>query len=194
MFLTETVHQHDAELLLSLARESIVQSLQTGQALNIDLDNVPDSLRKLSASFVTLELNGQLRGCIGHLEATQSLVQDVVENAALAALRDPRFAPLTAEEFERVEISLSILSTPEPIIFTSEEDLLSKIRPGIDGLILKEDGQQGTFLPSVWKSLPEPEDFLRQLKQKAGLRADYWSHSLQVLRYTAQHISEPGVI
>ena len=87
-----------------------------------------------------------------------------------------------------VEISLSILSTPEPLFFTSEEDLLSKIRPGIDGLILKEGGQQGTFLPSVWESLPDPEDFLRRLRQKAGLRADYWSDSLQVLYYTAQRI------
>ena len=188
MSLTEAVHQRDADILLNLARESIQQSLQTGRALHIDLESIPNSLRKPGASFVTLTLNGQLRGCIGHLEATQALVQDVVENAALAALRDPRFTPLTVQEFEMVEISLSILSTPEPLFFTSEEDLLNKIRPGIDGLILKEGGQQGTFLPSVWESLPDPEDFLRRLRQKAGLRADYWSDSLQILYYTAQRI------
>jgi len=189
MSFTESVNQRDAETLLTLARETIQQGLRDGRALNLDLDEMPDGLNQRGASFVTLTLDGQLRGCIGHLEANQALVQDVVENAALAAFSDPRFAPLTAKEFETVEISLSILSAPEPLLFDSEADLLRKIRPGTDGLILEEGRQRGTFLPSVWESLPEPQDFLRRLKQKAGLSADYWSDSLQILRYTAQYIS-----
>ncbi|MCP3866848.1 MAG: AmmeMemoRadiSam system protein A, partial [Gammaproteobacteria bacterium] len=162
--------------------------LLEGGYLDVDLKTVPDSLLRPGASFVTLSLQGQLRGCIGHLEATQPLVQDVVENASLAAFSDPRFSPLTPGEFKNIEISLSVLSAPEPLLFDSEADLLGKIRPGIDGLILKEGAFRGTFLPSVWESLPEPIEFLRRLKQKAGLGADYWSDSLQVLRYTAQQI------
>lgn len=188
MSLVDIIDRHDAEILLNLAVESIKQGLQVSRALIVDLDKIPDTLCQPGASFVTLKLDGQLRGCIGHLEASQALVLDVVDNAALAAFRDPRFAPLTASEFEMLEISLSILSTPEPLAFSSEEDLLRKVRPGIDGLILKQGAHQGTFLPSVWESLPEPEGFLRHLKQKAGLPEDYWSDSLQVLRYTAQQI------
>lgn len=191
MSFTETVNQRDAEILLELAGQSIKQGLHAGQALKINLDNFPDSLCQPGASFVTLTLNGQLRGCIGHLEPIQLLLEDVIGNAAAAAFNDPRFAPLSAKEFERLEISLSILSTPEPLFFTSEEDLLKKIRPGIDGLILVEGGQRGTFLPSVWESLPNAEDFLHQLKRKAGLSKGYWSDSLQVSRYTAQQI-KPG--
>jgi len=182
------VNEHDGLQLLRLARESIRQFLQSGRTLQLDLEAMPDGLLQTGASFVTLNLNGQLRGCIGHLEATQALVQDVVENARLAAFSDPRFPPLTPSEFERIEISLSILSAPEPMSFDSETDLLTKIRPGIDGLILVDEGHQGTFLPSVWESLPEPAQFLRQLKRKAGFSENYWSDSLQVLRYTAQHI------
>ena len=185
---SEFIDRHDAEILLNLAGESIKQGLQDRRVMKVDLETIPDSLCQPGASFVTLKLDGQLRGCIGHLEASQELVLDVVDNAALSAFSDPRFAPLSASEFEMLEISLSILSTPEPLAFSSEEDLLRKIRPGIDGLILKEGERQGTFLPSVWESLPEPEGFLRHLKQKAGLPEDYWSDSLQVLRYTAQEI------
>ncbi len=188
MSLPELVDQQDGQLLLELAGKSIEHGLLQGGYLDVDLKTVPDSLLRLRASFVTLSLQGQLRGCIGHLEATQPLVQDVVENASLAAFSDPRFSPLTPGEFKNIEISLSILSAPEPLLFDSEENLLTKIRPGTDGLILKEGAFQGTFLPSVWESLPEPIEFLRRLKQKAGLGADYWSDSLQVLRYTTQQI------
>lgn len=190
MSLVEVVDHHNGQLLLKLTRKSIQHRLLTGSALNVDLEKLPDSLLQPGASFVTLTLQGQLRGCIGHLEAMQPLAQDVVENARLAALRDPRFPPLTLAEFDDLEISLSILSAPEPLWFDSQADLLDKIRPGIDGLILKEGALQGTFLPSVWKSLPEPVEFLRHLKQKAGLGADYWSDKLEILRYTAQEIKE----
>ena len=184
----ELINQHDARLLLKLAGESIEQFLQSGRKLSPDLKKLPDRLSQRGAAFVTLTLKGQLRGCIGHLEAIQALVLDVVENARLAAFNDPRFAPLTDKEFNEITISISILSKAEPMQFTSEQDLLSQIRPGIDGLILEEGGYRGTFLPSVWESLPEPEAFLRHLKQKSGLHETYWSDSVQISRYTTQHI------
>ena len=139
---------------------------------------------------MTLHLHGNLRGCIGSLEAFRPLLIDVAENAYAAAFEDPRFDPLSVEEFGELEISISILSPSEPITFSSEEDLLQKIRPGIDGLILIEGRRRSTFLPAVWEDLPNPKDFLAHLKLKAGLPVDYWSNSLQVRRYTVQEIKE----
>ncbi len=184
----EPVNREEAELLLELARESIRDGLAGGRGLKVDASDYAPSLARHGASFVTLKLDGDLRGCIGHLEARQPLVQDVVENAWLAAFRDRRFAPLSNDEFSRLDLSISILSLPEALVFDSEEELLQKIRPGIDGLILSEGARMGTFLPSVWRSLPEPREFLRHLKQKAGLPADYWSETINVERYTTQSI------
>jgi len=152
--------------------------------------DVPDELLEERATFVTLTLNGQLRGCIGMLEACRPLAEDVAENAVSAAFRDPRFPPLSRDEFEDLKISISVLSPPEEMTFSSEEDLKEKIRPGIDGLILQEGFQKGTFLPSVWEELPETELFFEHLKLKAGLPAGYWSDTLRVFRYTADYFSE----
>ena len=185
---SELVNQHDARLLLKLAGESIEHYFQTTRKLGLDLNKLPGRLRQPGAAFVTLTLNGRLRGCIGRLEAMQALAQDVIENARLAAFNDPRFAPLTEKERNEITISISILSLAEPMQFTSEQDLLNQIRPGVDGLILEEGVYRGTFLPSVWESLPEPGEFLRHLKQKAGLHETYWSRSVQVLRYATQQI------
>jgi len=135
-------------------------------------------------------MNGELRGCIGTLSAYRQLQVDVAENALAAAFKDPRFMPLTAYEFLKTNISISILTEPEEINFTSEEDLLSKIRPGVDGLILSAGNNRGTFLPSVWEDLPEKELFWVHLKRKAGLSMDYWSPSIKVERYTSVYISE----
>lgn len=140
------------------------------------------------ATFVTLEIGGQLRGCIGMLEAHRPLANDVAENAFSAAFRDPRFPPLSDVEFDDLEISISVLSPPEEMSFSSEKDLLDQIRPGIDGLILEEGFRKGTFLPSVWEQLSEKEAFLEHLKQKAGLPPGYWSDTLRVFRYTAEYI------
>ncbi len=140
------------------------------------------------ATFVTLTIDAQLRGCIGTLEARRALVEDVASNAYSAAFEDPRFAPLERAEFERLDIHLSLLSAPEPIQFGSEKDLLAQIRPSLDGLVLEEGARRGTFLPSVWEQLPDPVEFLRHLKRKAGLPADYWSATLRVSRYTSESI------
>jgi len=172
--------------LTALARDSIAHGLSQGEPLPVDLDQWPESLRKQRATFVTLNHGAQLRGCIGSLEATQPLVQDIADNAFAAAFRDPRFSPVTERDLAELDVHISVLSPPEPVQFTSEKDLLAQIRPGVDGLILIEGRQRGTFLPSVWQNLPERNAFLAQLKRKAGLPANYWSPTVQVSRYTTE--------
>jgi AmmeMemoRadiSam system protein A len=180
----------DRAALLDLARRSIVNGLERGAPLAVDPEEYPESLRMERAAFVTLHLDGELRGCIGHLEAVQPLVCDVAENAYAAAFRDPRFPPLARRELARLAIHVSVLSPPEPMTFSSEADLLGQIRPGIDGLILTEGRARGTFLPSVWESLPAPRDFVDQLKRKAGLPADHWSDRIQVARYATESFGD----
>jgi AmmeMemoRadiSam system protein A len=177
-------------LLLQLARDAILQALENPSENTSVPDSIPEALMEERATFVTLELGGRLRGCIGMLEACRPLVEDVVQNARAAAFQDPRFPPLSRDEFDRLEIHISVLSPPEAITFSSETDLLAQIRPGIDGLILQEGHQRGTFLPSVWESLTEKEEFLCQLKQKAGLPGSYWSETLQIFRYTTDYFGD----
>ncbi|MDP2903765.1 MAG: AmmeMemoRadiSam system protein A [Methylovulum sp.] len=174
--------------LLALAKNSIAHGLRTGRPLQITLADFPAELTEQRATFVTLQKHHQLRGCIGMLEAVRPLAEDIAQNAYAAAFKDPRFEPLQADELDKLEIHLSILTSPEPIVFTSENDLLGKLKPGIDGLIIEEGYRRGTFLPSVWESLPEPEQFLRHLKQKAGLPSNYWSETVRIYRYCAEVI------
>jgi uncharacterized protein len=173
--------------LRKLARRAIVHGLQSRQGLAIRVADYPPKLQAERASFITLQLHGELRGCIGHLEAQQPLVNDIAENAFSAAFADPRFDPLTFAELEDIDIVVSVLSEPQPLSFSDQQDLIDQLQPGIDGLILETpQGHRGTFLPSVWSSLPEPEQFLVHLKQKAGLPADYWADDLKVSRYTTE--------
>lgn len=176
--------------LIEVARRSIEHGLAYGHPLQVSPSEYHRELKAVRASFVTLEIAGQLRGCIGHLEAVQPLVVDVAENAFAAAFRDPRFAPLTAAEWPRVSLHLSILSRPQPLEFSDEADLLRQIRPGEDGLILQDGPNRGTFLPSVWDSLPDPAEFLTHLKRKAGLAANHWSPRVEVWRYTTESFGE----
>ena len=175
--------------LLEVARRSIEHGLQTGSPLAVDVASYPAALQEPGASFVTLNIDGRLRGCIGSLEAVHPLVEDVARNAFSAAFRDPRFPPVSAAEAPRLNIHISVLNPAEPMQFSSEEDLLAQLRPGVDGLILEDGGRRGTFLPSVWESLPDPRDFLQELKRKAGLAPDHWSDSLRVWRYTTESFS-----
>ncbi|MEN8166624.1 MAG: AmmeMemoRadiSam system protein A [Pseudomonadota bacterium] len=172
--------------LLRIARESILHGLDKAQALEVHAIDFSSELQVERASFVTLNRFGQLRGCIGHLEACMPLVEDVAENAYSAAFRDPRFPSLARNEYADLDIHISVLTPAEPLAFTSESDLLKKIRPGIDGLILVDGLAKGTFLPSVWASLPKAEDFLRHLKHKAGLAENHWSETLKVYRYETE--------
>ena len=172
--------------LLKLAWESIRHGLAKGRPSRPDPEGFSGRLRERGAAFVTLHRSGALRGCIGHLEATQPLVLDVADNAFAAAFRDPRFEPLAEWELEGLELSISILTAPSPLEFRDESDLLRQLRPGRDGLILEDGGRRGTFLPAVWDSLHEPERFLAELKRKAGLPTTYWSPSLRVFRYQTE--------
>jgi len=176
--------------LLQLARTSITHGLQTGRPLAVDLTAYPGALTEQRASFVTLERYGQLRGCIGMLQASRPLALDVAENAFAAAFRDPRFPPLSPAELTDLDLHISVLSSASTLNFSSEADLLAQLRPGVDGLILEEGHHRATFLPSVWEQLPEPQQFLQHLKQKAGLPRNYWSDSLSISRYLADVFGE----
>lgn len=185
----KTEHQN---LLLQIALDAIFQTLEptaSGHSSFFQgLEKFPE-LQEERATFVRLATGGHLRGCIGMLDACRPLAEDVAENARAAAFDDPRFEPLSKEEFENPEIRISVLSPPEKMEFISEADLLAQIRPGVDGLILREGGQRGTFLPSVWEELPDKELFLMHLKMKAGLPSTYWSYSLRIFRYTTEYFS-----
>lgn len=147
-------------------------------------------LSRSAATFVTLTQDGQLRGCIGSLETHRPLAADVAENAVAAAFRDPRFEPLPANELARTRIEVSLLEPPEPFEFDNEADALARLCPGVDGLILTHGNQRATLLPQVWESLPDPHRFLRQLKLKAGLPADFWDDRITLLRYGVQKWKE----
>lgn len=171
--------------LLDIAWQSVKHGLEHGRALKVDPKDFTDALQAHGACFVTLHRLGQLRGCIGSLEAYRPLVTDVAEHAFDAAFHDPRFPALRADEYDSLELEISILTPPESMHFSSEQDLLDQVRPGVDGLIIEDHGHRGTFLPAVWESLPKKEDFFSHLKQKAGLPANYWSETLKVSRYGA---------
>jgi AmmeMemoRadiSam system protein A len=134
---------------------------------------------------VTLNIAGKLRGCIGSLQAHRPLVLDVAHNAQSAAFQDPRFSPLSHEEYQQVDIHISILSQPVPLTASSTDDLAAKLRPGIDGLIIKEGSRQATYLPSVWEQINDPTQFIMELRRKAGLDPKGW-HDTEVLTYTTE--------
>jgi hypothetical protein len=145
------------------------------------------------ATFVTLTKCGELRGCIGTLEAHRPLFEDVQENAYAAAFRDPRFSPLRVEEFDVVSVEISLLSDPEPMVVETEAEAMTRLRPHIDGVILEYGQHRSTFLPQVWEQLPDPQQFLKHLKRKAGLAADFWAADLRLFRYAVQKWREADV-
>jgi AmmeMemoRadiSam system protein B/AmmeMemoRadiSam system protein A len=177
-------------ILLALARASIGAALGLNAAPASSWDGEP-WLRECRATFVTLTLEGNLRGCMGRLQAERPLGQDVIENARTAALSDPRFPPLGKEEFSRCVVEVSLLSTPKRLEFADHAGLIAQLEPHRDGLILECEGRRGTFLPQVWEALPDREDFIAHLKQKAGLPAGTRIERCKVLRYRALKWSEP---
>jgi hypothetical protein len=172
--------------LRGVARDAIEYGLREGCPPRLDLARYPAALAQPRASFVTLHRWSELRGCTGSLEAEEPLVVGVARNAFRAAFSDPRFPPLVRQELEELEISVALLSALEPLAAASEQELLAKLRPGIDGLVLREGTRCATFLPAVWESLPEPREFLHALARKAGLEAGHWSASLRFERYTTE--------
>ncbi|MBU0728630.1 MAG: AmmeMemoRadiSam system protein B [Proteobacteria bacterium] len=181
--------------LVELARQTISMKLgrnidgKTGKKLQARLDAPP--LKEKHGTFVTLHLDGQLRGCIGNLQASESIIDGIKTNAVNAAFGDPRFSPLTADELDKIDIEISILSEPKPLAYTDGRDLIAKLRPGIDGVIIRQGFRSATFLPQVWDQLARPEEFLSYLCRKAGLPTDAWQSSgLEVLTYQVQYFEE----
>ena len=146
-------------------------------------------LRAPGASFVTLQLDGDLRGCIGSIEPRRALGDDVANNGHAAAYRDPRFMPVSASERPRLKVEVSVLSPREPVAASSEREALAALRPGVDGIVLQYGGMGATFLPQVWESLPEPAEFLEHLRRKAGLPGGFWHPDLRLSRYTVDKYS-----
>jgi AmmeMemoRadiSam system protein A len=169
-------------------RSEHAHGLRTGRPLVVDPDAYPPELAQPRATFVTLRSAGELRGCLGGLAAIRPLVADIAHSAFGAAFRDSRFPPVEADELDDLEIHVSILSPLEPLSVPDETALLDAIRPGVDGLVVRDGDRQGTFLPAVWESLPEPSTFWRELKRKAGLPVDSWSSRWEISRYTVESL------
>lgn len=183
---SQTIAGHDRVRLTQLASDSISHGIRQGSALDVNLQKWPANLGQVRSSFVTLQLRGSLRGCIGSLQAVHPLARDVALHAFGAAFRDPRFPALATQELQHLDIHISVLSAAVPMQFASELDLLEQLRPGVDGLVLQEGAHRATFLPDVWQNLPDPVQFLSQLKLKAGLSRNHWSSSLTMERYTTE--------
>lgn len=173
-------------ILLPIARAAIAAALQQQVA-------APEGapwLQDPGACFVTLTQHGQLRGCIGSLEAWRTLLADVKANAVAAALHDPRFSPLTCAELAGTMIEVSLLSSLQPMLFESEAHALAQLRPGVDGVVLECGRYRSTFLPQVWEQLPAATEFMAHLKRKAGLATDFWSAEMRLQRYTVSQWKE----
>ncbi|MCG6911210.1 MAG: AmmeMemoRadiSam system protein A [Deltaproteobacteria bacterium] len=180
----------DREYLLRMARNEIAAALGSGDALPRPASLSPAVFEKRGC-FVTLHQHGELRGCIGIIEPDHPLIDNVSDNAASAAFRDPRFSPLTIEELAATDIEISVLSQPVALAFKDGEDLKRQLEPGVHGVILSRGWHRSTFLPQVWEQLPDKEMFLRHLCEKGGMRGDCWkSTETSVEVYTAEYFSE----
>ena len=172
--------------LLKLARSEIASKL----GHDVSSPAQAGWLAEPGASFVTLTRQGELRGCIGTLEAHRPLGLDVRENAVAAAFRDPRFMPLTRVEFDEIRVEVSVLSPSEILVVASEEHALATLRPNVDGVVFEYRHYRSTFLPQVWEQLPEPAEFMAHLKRKAGLPMDFWAEEVRLSRYTVSKWKE----
>ena len=176
--------------LLHLARQALLHRLGRSEPVEKPEDG---ELHRELAAFVTLKKKGKLRGCIGHLEAVCPLWEGVRDNAVNAGFHDLRFSPLEESELEHIHIDISVLSQPQPLSYEDGEDLVRKLRPGIDGVILSDGRRRATFLPQVWQQLSAPQDFLSHLCLKAGLAGSAWrDYHLEILTYQVQCFEEEG--
>ncbi len=189
--MSENLSESDKKILLKLARQSIILAVGGKPLPDLDIGSYSTVLQSDGASFVTLTEGGELRGCIGTLEPYQTLVQDVCEHAVAAALHDYRFPPLQAYEIPLVKIEISRLTLPQPVRYENPLDLPGLLRPGIDGVTLRDGFHRATFLPQVWEKIPKPYDFLGHLCQKMGAPSDLWQKKiLSVSIYQVEEFRE----
>lgn len=178
-------------LLMAIARDAVSAVAQGDRLPNLDLASLPPALREKGASFVTLTSRGQLRGCIGALEASQPLALDVQEHAEAAATQDFRFPPVTPQEILSIRIELSRLTTPVQLEYKDSKQLAEMLKPGRDGVVIRDGIRRATFLPQVWEKLPSPEDFLSHLCLKMGASPDQWRKKrMSVYTYQVEEFEE----
>lgn len=187
--ITPIEKNEQGKILLSIARSAISRALNI-PCPSLFMNGNAVWLSEPGATFVTLTEDHELRGCIGSLYAYDPLIKDVSNNAVSAALHDPRFAPIKANELVSVSIEVSLLSKLQPINFSNEKEALKQLRPGIDGIVLEYGPHRGTFLPQVWESFPQPQQFLAKLKSKARLPENFWTKGITLSRYTVTKWSE----
>ncbi len=181
----------DRQYLLKLAREAITHAVHRQELPLVNLNAVSEGLRRDGASFVTLTKRGTLRGCIGSLESRRPLVLDVRENAVAAAFHDPRFSPVRPEELDDLHVEISVLSSPQLLSYDGPDDLIAKLCPGVDGVVIERGWNRATFLPQVWEKLPDPHRFLEHLCLKAYLPADAYRYpDLDVYTYQVEKFEE----
>jgi AmmeMemoRadiSam system protein A len=189
--MSDKLTDDEKNILLRIAREAMEYAVK-GKALPpLDVQTLTPLLREVGASFVTLTIQDDLRGCIGALEAYQSLAEDVREHAVAAAQQDPRFPPVKESELNRIKLEISRLTAPQLLEYSSSEELLKKLRPHVDGVIIRDNHRRATFLPQVWEKIPDPAEFLGHLCQKMGVRAGHWREAkLQVYVYQVEEFHE----
>jgi len=193
--MTREISATERQILLKTARQAIEITLRGEKLPLLNLEELSPGLRESGACFVTLTKAGQLRGCVGSIEPAQALIYDVRDRAIGAAFADPRFPSLTAPELEDLVIEISTLTKPEPLLYDTPDNLVKKLRVGIDGVILKGQFRRATFLPQVWEKLPDPELFLSRLCQKMGLAADAWcNNKLEIEIYQVEKFTEQDPI
>ncbi len=187
--LTDFAQNHGKELFF-IAEKSLHSAVMEKAKFTPSRNDFANTLFDKGASFVTLKKNGNLRGCIGSLMPNQAISFDVAANTYAAAMEDDRFSAVTAEELPNIDIVISLLTGYEKIKYKDEADLLNQLRPGIDGLVIRDGNRQGLFLPSVWQELPNKQDFLKNLKLKAGLSPSYWSNNIKAYRFQVVEIKK----
>lgn len=188
---SDKLAEKEGDYLLSVARQTIEQRLFNRTKEDKDDSDISSKFSERRGTFVTLTMDDNLRGCIGHIIPNESLIEGVRVNAINAAFHDPRFRPLTREEWERIKIEVSILTEPKPLPYSDADDLLNRLTPGVDGVIIKQGFRQATFLPQVWDQLPDKKEFLTHLCLKAGMDGYAWKNEkTEVFTYKVQAFEE----
>jgi uncharacterized protein len=180
-----SLSENDKRALLQVVTDAITLAATKRAQLKLDLERFSPALKELRSCFVSLHRFGELRGCIGSIEPRHPLIEDAAHNGYAVALKDYRFPPLMKAELPGLDVHVTVLSALEKIQCSSEADLLAKLRPNVDGLLIQDGNHQATFLPVMWEQLPAPQDFLQHLKEKAGMSFQHWSDSFCAFRYEA---------